>query len=379
MKILIAEDQTVSRMVLEEWAAVWGYDIISTPDGQAAWDILQGQAAPPRLILLDWMMPNLDGISLCQRIKQTDAGLPYIYVILLTSRNSTEDIVTGLDAGADDFLSKPVQPQELQSRLKVGARILNYQQRLEELDAQKNKFLGMAAHDLRNPLNSIIGFSEVLQDKDIDQATHDEFLGIIHRVSNDMLNTLNDLLDISMIESGHFEIRKKTVSLAELLSYHVHLNHLEAARKNIQLQLELPITPLTLTCDPMRIGQVIDNLLSNALKFSPPSTQVILSAKYVEQDIEQNSEQNNANQNAEQHSGHYVEIAVQDQGPGIPMSKQTQLFGTFSKLGIRPTGGEKSTGLGLAIVKKIVLAHGGNIGVDSTPGQGSRFSVRLPA
>ncbi|MEM7019678.1 MAG: response regulator, partial [Pseudomonadota bacterium] len=136
MKVLIAEDKITSRLVLEEWLADWGYEVVSAPDGQTAWKMLQQDDEPPRMALLDWMMPNMDGVELCQHIKQSES-LPFIYSVLLTSKSSKEDIVTGLDAGADDYLSKPVQPEELRSRLNVGLRIIDYQQRLLELDEQK--------------------------------------------------------------------------------------------------------------------------------------------------------------------------------------------------------------------------------------------------
>jgi signal transduction histidine kinase len=356
MKVLIAEDAMISRLMLEEWLTSWGYQPISAVDGEQAWEIIsEDKANAPRLALLDWMMPNMDGIELCQKIKNTEK-LPFIYVILLTSKNSKEDIVTGLDAGADDFLSKPVQPEELRSRLNVGTRILDYQQKLLELDEQKNKFLGMAAHDLRNPLTSIIGFSQLLLNTPLDENSKQEFLNIIHQVSNEMLFTLNDLLDISVIESGKFDLHVKEHDLVELIAYRIRLITLTAQQKNIQIQTQLP-EKLLLFFDRDRIGQVIDNLVSNGIKYSPKNTTI-----RVQLFIEEKQ----------------VKISVFDEGVGIPLDKQHRLFGHFSKLGSKPTGGEKSTGLGLAIVKRIVEAHGGNVGVMSEPNKGSCFFFALP-
>lgn len=356
MKVLIAEDAMISRLMLEEWLTNWGYQPVSAVDGKQAWDlILEDKANAPRLALLDWMMPNMDGIELCQKIKNTEK-LPFIYVILLTSKNSKEDIVTGLDAGADDFLSKPVQPEELRSRLNVGNRILDYQQRLLELDEQKNKFLGMAAHDLRNPLTSIIGFSQLLLNTALDNNSKLEFLNIIHQVSNEMLTTLNDLLDISVIESGKFDLHIKEYDLVELILYRVRLISLTAQQKNIQIQTCLP-EKLLLSFDKDRIGQVIDNLMSNAIKYSPKNTTIRVNVSI---------------------EGNQVKLLVQDEGVGIPLDKQHRLFGHFAKLGSKPTGGEKSTGLGLAIVKKIIEAHGGTVGVISEPQKGSTFFFTLP-
>jgi two-component system cell cycle response regulator len=128
MNILIAEDNLSIRTLLEEWTKEWGYTPICVPDGEKAWQIINSEY-PPKLAILDWVMPKLDGLDLCQRIKQ-QPNLPFIYVMLLTGKSSQQDLITGFDAGADDFLSKPVQPEELRSRLAVGRRILDYQEAL---------------------------------------------------------------------------------------------------------------------------------------------------------------------------------------------------------------------------------------------------------
>jgi two-component system cell cycle response regulator len=128
MKILIAEDNLSIRTLLEGWTREWGYIPVSVSDGERAWQILSTEA-PPKLAIFDWVMPKLNGLDLCRRLKQ-QPNLPFIYVILLTGKSSPQDLITGLDAGADDFLSKPVQPAELRSRLAVGRRILTYQDAL---------------------------------------------------------------------------------------------------------------------------------------------------------------------------------------------------------------------------------------------------------
>lgn len=134
MDILIAEDSATSRSILKKWAGVWGYETHLAADGNEAWSWFQKRQTPC-LAIIDWMMPGMDGIELCQRLKQ-QAERPYVYIILLTGKHDKQDIVTGLDAGADDFLSKPVRADELRSRLQVGARILGYQEALSERNEQ---------------------------------------------------------------------------------------------------------------------------------------------------------------------------------------------------------------------------------------------------
>lgn len=361
MQILIVEDDDLSRVMFQNATRKWGYEPVCMNNGLAAWEFLKtGQA--PRLILLDWLMPGIDGLELCRRIKQELQDSPY-YILLLTAKNMQDDIVHAFKAGIDDFIPKPVNLKELQSRIAVGARILEYQSRLAEhnaeleaLNAQKNRFLGMAAHDLRNPLISIKGFSDLLLKKRIPAGQIDELLGIIHHLSQEMLSLIDDLLTISRIESSQFDIRLEVHDLVKLVYQRIKYSELQAANK--QMTIVRP-APFVLNCvyDEARISQVMDNLLSNAIKYSYPNTVITV----------------------EVHSqADWVEVAVQDQGQGLSPEQQLRLFDEFGHVGNKPTGGESSTGLGLAIVKKIIEAHGGQIGVKSTVGKGSRFFFRLP-
>lgn len=230
------------------------------------------------------------------------------------------------------------------------------ERRIAELNELKNHFLGIAAHDLRNPLTTIMGMSKMLLELDLDEDKCHKFLESINRASIHMLGLVNDLLDISVIESGQFALAPKPANLARTANDRVELLELIAAQKNIRIETSIDDVPDT-RYDADRIGQVIDNLLSNAIKFSAPETVVTLSVR---------------------RAGDGVEIAVADQGPGIPEDERDRLFGTFEKLSAKPTGGERSTGLGLSIVKKIVEAHEGTITIDSTVGKGSTFTVSLP-
>jgi len=129
MKILIAEDDYVSRRLLNRNLENWGHEVVSTENGSAAWNVLQG-SEPPNMAVLDWMMPEMDGVEVCRLVRQnTDAA--YTYIILLTAKGSAEDISTGLDAGADDYVTKPFDPAELRSRLRVGERVLELEKNLQ--------------------------------------------------------------------------------------------------------------------------------------------------------------------------------------------------------------------------------------------------------
>lgn len=228
---------------------------------------------------------------------------------------------------------------------------------LKRLDELKNKLLGMVAHDLRNPLSSIRGFSEMLLEDGVDEATRKEFLGVIFNVSEEMLHLLNDLLDVSQIQSGKFELRKKTGELADVVKRRIHLNQVIAAKKNIKIEMKME-SSLAISFDHERVGQVLDNFISNAIKFSPQGSTITVTLKG---------------------DGMWSRVEVADEGPGIPEEERARLFGEYQRLSSEPTGGEKSTGLGLAIVNKIVKAHGGEVGMKSgKDGKGSVFFFTLP-
>ncbi len=140
MKVLIAEDDSISRRLLQAALVKWGYDVTVTADGRAAWDTLQAPDAP-RLLILDWLMPEMDGIEVCRALRKSDA-LKSAYVILLTSRGSKEDVIRGLEGGADDYVTKPFDHGELRARVQVGARVVSLQQtlaqRVQELEDAMN-------------------------------------------------------------------------------------------------------------------------------------------------------------------------------------------------------------------------------------------------
>lgn len=165
MKVLIAEDQRVSRHVLETTLIKWGYDVVTCSGGSEAWQALQGEDAP-QLAILDWMMPGMDGVEVCRKVR----GAPdprLIYIILLTARESRADMVAGLQAGADDYVAKPFDQEELKARMQVGVRVLELQKKLVDRESE-NARLGMLAqaaralaHHVRNAITPILGMAQL--------------------------------------------------------------------------------------------------------------------------------------------------------------------------------------------------------------------------
>jgi len=229
--------------------------------------------------------------------------------------------------------------------------------KLTALNKDKDRYLGIAAHDLRNPLSSMRGLSELMLETPLEPDEQREFLETIRRTSDEMLGLVNDLLDTSVIESGKLDLRRTDADVSKLVRQRIR--HLEphAAGKRIGIRVDA-VAGQHATIDSARFAQVVDNLVSNAIKFSPAGTAV---------DVQLRS------------NGSSFTLDVQDQGPGIPAEDRQLMFRSFQKLSARPTGGEKSTGLGLAIVKKIIDAHGGRIEVEDAPGGGTRFTVTMPS
>ena len=230
---------------------------------------------------------------------------------------------------------------------------------LEKLNALKDQFLGMAAHDLRSPLSFVISYSDFLLDEaaDVLCQEHLEFLSIIRSTGDFMLRLVDDLLDVSIIESGSLRLERGPTDLIALLERNVALNSVLAGKKQIRLSLHHTEPLPVMLLDAAKIEQVLNNLISNAVKFSPPGRPVQVRVG---------------------RRGDEVVISVVDQGPGIPVDERDKLFRWLSRTTVRSTAGEKSTGLGLAISQKIVQGHGGKIWVESQVGQGSTFYVALP-
>jgi signal transduction histidine kinase len=316
-------------------------------------------------VLLDVMMPGIDGFEACRRLKKA-YGDDCAPIIFITAKNESDDVVEGLSAGGADYLPKPFKPKEVIARIRshLQNQLLSEQQRhlveqLNKADAAKNRFLGMAAHDLRNPLSSIRGLAEFLSDGSMGTLTPDQLdlVKTIHEASQSMLNLVNELLDVATIEAGEFKIKPAPSNLASLIWQSVEMANLQATKKQTRIDFSPEKIQVVIKLDPAKMRQVIDNLLSNAVKYSPPGSVVTVVVR---------------------ENGKSCSFSVLDQGPGIPENERHKLFKDFGRLSTQPTAGEKSTGLGLSICRKIVEAHGGEIIAENLPERGSEFRVTLP-
>jgi signal transduction histidine kinase len=362
-KILIVDDDRLNIRILSGILKAEGYALADAPSGEQALKVYAEFS--PDLVLLDVMLPGINGFEICRTLKSTyaEACAP---VIFITAKNESDDVVEGFSAGGIDYLPKPFHAREVVVRIRTHLqnRLLVEQQKalveqLSNANSAKNRFLGMAAHDLRNPLAGIRGLTEFLIEGTVGELSADQLdlLKNIHGASQSMLELVNELLDVATIESGELKLAPRAVNLAELIAKSVYFANIDAGKKGTKIGFEAPADPPPILVDPEKIKQVVDNLLSNAVKYSPPGSTITVEYRATPA---------------------LTEFWVKDQGPGIPENERDRLFKDFSRLSVKPTGGEKSTGLGLAICRKIVEAHGARITAENLPHGGCEFRVSFP-
>jgi PAS domain S-box-containing protein len=265
------------------------------------------------------------------------------------------DRVVGYQGTIRDITERTRAEQALAS---YAVQLSEKNEELERLNEQKNRFLGIAAHELRSPLQFILAYSEFLVDEASGVLTDRQmqFLSIIRSSSEFVVRLVNDLLDVAKIDAGKLELDPDSTDLVALVRKNVSLNRTLAARKEVDIRLEHETLP-PIVLDPDKMVQVLNNLINNAVKYSPPGTTV--EVRLGRQDDR-------------------AHLSVYDRGPGIPADDIDRVFQPFETTKSKGPDGEKGTGLGLAIAKKIVEGHRGRIWVESEPGQGSTFHVTLP-
>lgn len=362
-KILLVDDDRLNLRILAGILKPEGATVAEANSGESALELYEN--FNPDLVLLDVMMPGINGYETCRRLKQR-YGETCAPIIFITAKSETDDIVEGFAAGGVDYLPKPIRPREALARIRIHVqiRILSEQQnqlvvQLSHANAAKNRLLGMAAHDLRNPLASIRALAEFLSDGTVGALTPEQLdlVSTIRESSHSMLTLVNELLDLSVIQSDELKLVRADISLTELIAKSVSLANLNAGKKGTTLTFPADATVGKILIDAEKIKQVIDNLLSNAVKFSPPGSAIRVSL--TAQDGQ-------------------ATVGVRDQGPGIPPAEKDKLFQDFGRTSVKPTGGEKSIGLGLAICKKLIVAHGGAIWADNERDGGCTFRFSLP-
>lgn len=360
-RILIVDDDEMIRKLLRQILEQNGFSVFESDSGEAALDSVRTQA--PDLILLDVIMEGIDGFTACRSIKEMP-NMEEVPIIFVTGRSDTNSVVKGLDAGGSDYITKPINRHEALARIRnhLKMRTLMRLQRefiegLKNANLAKNRIIGVASHDLRNPLVSIRGLSEFLAEIGPLSEEQAEIARTIQSTSDSMLQMVDELLDLSVIESGVERCELKPCCVRDVITSSIQIYQFAGSKKAIKLEFHDLGMPSQLMLDRMQFRRMIDNFLSNAVKYSPSGSTIRVVAS-TERDA--------------------FKVAVEDEGPGIPEDEMKILFTDFGKTSVRPTANESSTGLGLSICKKIAQLHKGTVFAENLEGgRGARFGFVL--
>ena len=356
-RILIVDDQPANIQVMGSILGKLGYAIISATDGPTAFKRLALQ--PPDLILLDLLMPEMDGCEVCRRL-QANPLWKDIPVMFLSAADDKDLIVRAFDSGGVDYITKPFNQAELISRVRTQIALKFARDGLQQLAEDKDELLGILAHDLKGHLGGLQMSAELLSERLVRDGHIDpqsaQLAENIHRTSGQLLAFVREFLANSAAEHG-FSPVLETVNLAEAARQAVEVFREAARRKGLQLRVSLADRNIPVWADYAGLNHVLENLISNALKFSPPDKEILVEVRQV---------------------GGFGECSIQDHGPGFTDEDKEKMFRRYVRLSARPTANEPSTGLGLSIVRKHVDLMGGELVCNSTAGSGTTFLVRLP-
>ncbi len=360
-RILIVDDDPLNRELLRDALAADGYRMWEASDGLEALEKIA--EAEPDVVLLDVLMPGLDGLEVCRRTTSDDKSR-HIPVLLITSQSGRRERLEGIAAGATDFINKPVDIPDLRLRVKNAIRTKRLYDQVHEkyeqvaaLEKLRDELVHMIVHDMKTPLCCMVGNLEALQADGAKALDPDDRECIDWAVQSGTTLTrmIDAMLDVSRLESGQLPLKLQAVDLTRLVSDTVGSFHWDAQRS--RLEIENSVEDIQARCDADLVSRVVANLLSNALDYSPPDAPVILRTERLDGQ---------------------ARFSITDGGLGIPEEYRSKIFEKFGQIEGRKKGRKVSTGLGLAFCKLAIEAHGGTIGVDSEPGRGSTFWFELP-
>lgn len=362
-RILVVDDNPQNIAVLYEFLVESGFEVFVAENGHDALESAHEQS--PDLILLDIMMPVMDGFEACQSLKN-DPQTAFIPVIFITALTSTSDKVKGFQVGAVDYVTKPFQREEVIARVCTHLMVSKLQKQLQvqnekliKLNQEKNEFLGIAAHDLKNPLLAIKGLANLIahygDSLPLEKIQRHSFM--IETSADQMFALVSNLLDVNRIETGRIEVYRDCQDILPIIKQLEENYQPRLVQKSLKLNFNHSHSSYIAFVDNHLVKQILDNLLSNAIKYSPPQRNIFVHVSQYDDKIQ---------------------CIIADEGPGLNEEDQQKLFTKFTRLTPQPTGQEHSTGLGLFIVKKLVEILEGDIWCESVLNQGTQFFVTFP-
>lgn len=359
-KLLVVDDTPANLHLLENILNQENYAVRALPNGKLA--LRAAFDKPPDLILLDIKMPHMDGYEVCARLK-ADERTHEVPVLFISALQEENDKVRAFEIGGVDYISKPFQPAEVLARVRTHLQIhalqqtlLTAKQQAEAANYAKSAFITNMSHELRTPLNAILGFAQItLQSAKLPEELQPQ-IEKIYRSGEYLLTLINDILDLSKVETGHIELFPQEISVWHFFEEIVDMFRFHAEQKGIGFHYHPDTSlPHTLQADPKRLRQIVLNLLGNAVKFTEQG-HVTLNAAY---------------------QGGCLQLGVEDTGIGIAAEHLQEIFRPFAQTG-KDRYKTQGTGLGLSITRKIAEIMGGEISVSSELGTGSCFQIRIP-
>lgn len=366
---LLVDDLEENLLALEALLEREGLVCLKARGGEEALELLLTHEVA--LALLDVQMPGMDGFELAEFMRGSERARHIPIIFVTAGAADSQRRFRGYEAGAVDFIQKPIEPDVLRSKANVFFDL--HQQRLQieaqrdELEAaaqalrradrHKDSFLAVLAHELRNPVAALSGGLHLLG-KDIAPDRAKDIRGRMERMLDHLTHLVDDLLDVSRVSQGKISLKKARVELGEVLQSAIEASQhtIEAAKH--RFEVDLSDEPIWLEADHTRLAQIVANLLNNAAKYTPPGGVVTLRART---------------------EGDMATIAVTDTGVGIPEAMQSKIFEIFAQVEDHLGQSQGGLGIGLALVRQLVALHGGEVTVQSGgEGQGSTFTVRLP-
>lgn len=370
--VLIVDDTEANVILLSHVLKAEGFNIMVAFNGADTLEILD--ARKPDLILLDVMMPEMSGYEVCSRINEND-DLKHIPVIFLSALSETSNKVEGFESGGVDYITKPFQKEEVLARIKNHLYLAKLQKErdeqiqvlkereseLENLNKKKDSLIRMVSHDIKNPLVGIVGITKMINERpDMLESQKKEMLEAVEKSGNKLLDMVQTMLENDNSATAKEELNTAAIDPNKLLDRVISVNKPKALFKEIELGIFDTDFEGSVTLDEEKIVVLLNNLVSNALKFTPQSGKVSLSFSQ---------------------EGENGLFKVSDTGIGIPEDSLENLFSSRENTKrevVLGTNGEKGTGLGLDVVLKYVNLHNGKIWVESEIGEGSTFYIQLP-